>query len=169
MTARRRGSPHAPMADRFWAKVDKNGPVPPHRPELGPCWVWTAGKDNKGYGQFGIGSRNDGTDGHTRSHRVSFFLEYGRWPMPHALHHCDNPSCVNPAHVYEGDNAQNAKDRVDRGRTSRGIDRPGAKLTEATVAEIRSATGSQRAIAKRFGVSQWTVCHVRLGKVWKHV
>ena len=43
-----------PLEDRFWAKVDKNGPVPAHRPELGPCWIWTAARFKRGYGKFGV-------------------------------------------------------------------------------------------------------------------
>src|SRR5437870_1060081 len=41
-------SPH----DRFWEKVDKNGPAPPHRPEIGPCWLWTGWVKKNGYGGF---------------------------------------------------------------------------------------------------------------------
>jgi len=44
----------ATLEDRFWAKVDKNGPVPAHRPELGPCWIWTAARFKRGYGKFGV-------------------------------------------------------------------------------------------------------------------
>jgi hypothetical protein len=38
-------------SERFWAKVDKNGPIPAYRPDLGPCWLWTASKRADGYGQ----------------------------------------------------------------------------------------------------------------------
>ncbi len=45
--------PRLPEADRFWSKVDKDGPVPAHRPDLGPCWLWTAARTH-GYGRFGV-------------------------------------------------------------------------------------------------------------------
>lgn len=80
--------------ERFWAKVDKNGPVPLARPDLGPCWVWTGGKHEKGYGRFWF-------DGSVQpAHRVAYELLVG--PIPDGLHldHlCRTPSCVNPGHV----------------------------------------------------------------------
>jgi hypothetical protein len=80
--------------ERFWAKTDKNGPVPEYRPELGPCWLWTACISKKGYGQFGRGKRVD------IAHRVSYELEYG--PIPDGLgidHLCRVRHCVRPSHL----------------------------------------------------------------------
>jgi hypothetical protein len=48
---------HVDIARRFWSKVDKNGPVPPHRPELGQCWVWTGSVQPRGYGTFSVGGK----------------------------------------------------------------------------------------------------------------
>lgn len=103
-----------PLAERFWPKVDKNGPVAPHRPELGPCWMWTGGTDKKGYGRISIGRRSSG--GMVVAHRVAFLLEHGRWPEPCALHHCDNPSCVRPEHLFEGTKSDNMRDCARKGR-----------------------------------------------------
>lgn len=113
------------LAVRFWEKVNKDGPVPAHRPELGRCWIWTGyrtkapprRKSGGGYGRLYA-------DGAVRAaHVVAFFLAHGRWPDPWGLHHCDNPSCVKawadedgPAHVYEGTPADNVRDMVERGR-----------------------------------------------------
>lgn len=96
--------------DRFWRRVNKNGPVPAHRPELGPCWVLGG---NRRYGRVSVGGRGEGGE---RAHRFSFFLAHGRWPIPNANHHCDNPPCVNPAHLFEGTQRDNVKDMMSKRR-----------------------------------------------------
>jgi hypothetical protein len=81
------------VLDRFWAKVDKHGPIPARRPDLGPCWVWTAAK-SKGYGRFSAGGRL------VQAHRLSFMILAG--PVADYLeldHLCRNHACVNPAHL----------------------------------------------------------------------
>jgi len=112
------------LAERFAANVNDNGPVPAHRPELGPCWVWTGTPDSSGYGQIHVDKMYGGgrSSGQERASRVAFFLAFGRWPDPCALHHCDNRSCVKawpdelgPAHIYEGTVADNARDRHEHG------------------------------------------------------
>lgn len=160
------GMKRRPLADRFWEKVNKNGPVPPHRPELGPCWIWTASLDPQGYGRIGLG----GHDGDMAlAHRVSFLLEHGRWPQPGGLHHCDNPSCVRPEHLFEGDQAANAADMIAKGRgVTVGHLYPGerngmAKLSDLQRFEIRSLRADgmpfQR-IAAKFNVTKQAVMYV---------
>src|ERR1035437_2429534 len=151
---------------RFWEKVDKNGPIPTHRPELGKCWVWTAGTC-RGYGKFRMG-------GHIGklyiATRVSYFAATGIQPdLLHTLHHCDNPPCVNPDHLFLGTDLDNSHDCVSKGRnylgykikprplerTARGVNSGAAKLTEENVLEIvamlqRGVTHNQ--IAEKFGV-----------------
>jgi hypothetical protein len=70
------------LAERFWAKVRKDGPV--LKPELGPCWIWVGGHASSGYGVIGLGSRAEGT---TTTQRVAFFLAEGRWPAGPYLRH----------------------------------------------------------------------------------
>lgn len=94
-----------PLVERFWQKVDKNGPAPTCRPELGPCWLWLAALNGGGYGQFWI-------DGQIRRyvHRISWELEHG--PSPEGMdldHRCRVRRCVNPAHLEPVTHAENVR------------------------------------------------------------
>lgn len=88
--------------DQFWSTVDKDGPVPDYRPELGPCWVWTATRLSSGYGSFRFDGRS------LRAHRVAYELAVG--PIPAGLyldHLCRNRPCVNTAHLEPVTNQEN--------------------------------------------------------------
>jgi hypothetical protein len=112
-----------PPAARFWPKVDKDGPVPAHVPHLGPCWLWTGAIDPAfGYGKFWMGRRGD-SPWHT--HRAAWFLTFG--PIPdglNVLHRCDNPPCVNPAHLFLGTFKDNTVDMHAKGRGISGDNHP---------------------------------------------
>ena len=87
------------LPPRFWAKVQL-GPVPAHRPDLGPCWEWTASHNQRGYGQFASGSRKDDTRQLVLAHRHAYLSLIG--PIPEGLepdHLCRNHACTNPLHV----------------------------------------------------------------------
>lgn len=87
----------APTA-RFWAKVDKFGPVPEFRPDLGRCWMWTA-YTRTGYGQIGLRNAN-GEHERYDAHRVAYEDARGRIPTGMQLDHlCRVPGCVNPSHL----------------------------------------------------------------------
>lgn len=110
------------LAARFWAKVDKNGPVPAHCPELGPCWIWTAATDPKGYGKFSVFTVLPAPRMNRVffAHRVSMALA-GTIPPDdlQGCHHCDNPPCVNPAHLFLGTHDENMMDMTSKGRSGR--------------------------------------------------
>jgi hypothetical protein len=93
------------LAERFWAKVRQSD----------GCWEWTGAKDDDGYGMIGVsGSRRNG---HERAHRTSWRLHNGTIPPGMwVLHHCDNPPCVRPDHLFLGDRSVNMLDCAKKGR-----------------------------------------------------
>lgn len=96
-----------PLAARFWPKVDKRGDD--------ECWPWLGAKIPSGYGSLGSVEVNGKRVTQTGAHRVAFFLAHGFWSRI-TRHTCDNPPCVNPAHLLDGDTRSNARDMVERGR-----------------------------------------------------
>lgn len=89
------------LAERLWRRVDKNGPLSAHRPDLGPCWIWTGGKTGRGYGGVANeGTRREGTRRLVNVHRLAYELLVG--PIPSGLtldHLCRVRLCVRPAHL----------------------------------------------------------------------
>lgn len=116
-----RATPHPSPIERFLAKVDKNGEPPAHRPELGPCWLWTAAKTKRGYGKFGLR-----TGGWVLAHVFSW--EVANDVVPEGLqldHLCRVTGCVNPLHlepVTQCENARRASVAVRTDRCIRGHD-----------------------------------------------
>lgn len=155
--------------DAFWGKVDVRGPD--------ECWEWRGARYHDNYGAFNV-RRGDGSKTQMRAHALALTLAgaedgAGRY----ALHHCDNPPCCNPRHLYWGDQRRNIADMDRRGRANRPILRgeqsPRAKLTEAAVRKIRTlyATGaiSQQTLADLHGVDQTIISDVVRRVTWKHV
>ena len=141
------------------------------------CWEWEASKDRYGYGQIRNGCRL------LRAHRVSYELFVG--PIPdglHVRHKCDNPCCVNPNHLEVGTNADNVRDKMERGRHRgpRGSKSGSAKLCEPEVVLIKKFLirhppvkgkngGPCNFLARWFGVSASTVSLIHAQERWAHV
>jgi hypothetical protein len=158
------------LADRFWPKVGKDGPVPAHQPELGPCWVWTKAVDRRGYGRLGAGGHDGGA---LAAHRVSWELAHGRIPDGlWVLHHCDNPPCVRPSHLFLGVHIDNVEDATQKGRLNRGVANNMARLNDDLVRQIRrryDAGEGAASIARDLGFGLNTVWRVAVRQGWKHV
>jgi hypothetical protein len=164
---RRHGSPYAELQvkligmtpeERFWHLVIK-GPN---------CWGWS-GHTREGYGVLTIGPNRQG-----KAHRFSYELHNG--PIPDGMdicHHCDNPPCSRPDHLFLGTQKDNQADMIAKGRGKSvahlGSDHGMAKLNEASAREILHSTGVARIVAKRFNVSESTVYMIRGRHIWKHI
>lgn len=133
-------------------------------PDENGCWLWPGCVDPKGYGvtQFN-GER-------WWAHRASYTHHHGAIPDGAVIcHSCDVRQCVNPAHLFAGTIADNQRDMKLKGRAARGEKACSAKLTEATVRNIRTDTRPGWKLAEVYGVSQTTISEVRSRKVWAHV
>jgi hypothetical protein len=158
------------MADRFWEKVNKDGPIPEHCPELGPCWLWANAVNEHGYGVMRPAGKRTGPG--VKAHRVSAELAGMDIRGRVVRHRCDNPPCVNPAHLIPGTQADNARDRVERGRSNTGSINGQAKLTDSQVLEIRAKLAQGipgKALAAEYGISEPTISVIRNAKGWRHL
>ena len=147
------------------------------------CWIWPRKKDGQGRGRVWV-------DGKLKiAHRAVW--EYLRGPIPAGkllCHHCDNPSCVNPGHLYVGTHADNMRDMRERKRSfgarnpekcrevgrqsglknvwARGARNPKAKLTLGQVDAIKSDTRPTRFLVSDYGVARTTIQRIRQGTLW---
>ena len=141
-----------------------------------PCWIWTAGKWGRGYGQFCSGGTN------RSAHRVSWTIVNGSIPNDcgineiYVCHKCDVCECVNPEHLFLGTTQDNTKDREAKKRgnhTAKGEAHPLARLTNENVIKIRYLSAvcgvSKSQIAKYFGMSRPLISFIISRKLWKHV
>ena len=145
---------------KFWDKVDMKGPD--------ECWPWLGartGGRNRDYGAVRLSNPRRVA----YAHRVAFELTNGHSPKV-ARHTCDNPLCCNPAHIIDGTQADNVRDKVDRGRQLKGEEVGNSKLTENQVIEIRRLLKieAHECIAKKFGVSRGLITCINTNKAWRH-
>lgn len=143
------------LSERFWSKVSKTD----------GCWNWTAtrSKSGTGYGQISVNDRL------TAAHRVSWELHFG--PVPDGLfvlHRCDNKACVNPAHLFLGNNSDNLIDAARKSSLGRN-----QRLSPASVEQIRRLRRegmTSREIASMFGITEGHARKVAVGSTaWAHV
>lgn len=104
------------------------------------------------------------------AHRASYLLLKNEDPGELCvLHKCDNPDCVNPAHLDLGTRADNNADRDAKGRQVRGEEHPFAKLTEAQAQEILDDPRGTHTVARAYKIGVTSVRSIRTGKTWKHL
>lgn len=146
--------------DDFWRYVDVRS-----RDE---CWLWTGARDKRmHYGVFKYHLRQ------YKAHRFSFEIASGAIPDGlDVLHRCDNPPCVNPAHLFLGTQADNNRDRDTKMRNSHGERNYFAKLNESDVRRIRDLHAQgvpQKDIAKEFNIDRHHVSDITNRRLWKSV
>jgi hypothetical protein len=137
------------------------------------CWEWIASKNQYGYGHFWINKFL-----FLASHRISWMIHNGKIPKGICvLHHCDNPSCVRPDHLWLGTKGDNAIDMVRKGRNKygdvRGEKNGCAKLVKKQILKIKKLWITkkfiQKELAKNFGISQQQISRILNRNRWKHV
>lgn len=134
-----------PINERFMSFIKER--------KVDKCWEWSGSKNSKGYGRF-----HDHRGKWTGAHRVSYEIHKGMIPKGmHVLHHCDNPSCVNPDHLFIGNNQDNMDDKLLKGRQP-------ALLLDGDVINIiayHKLTGlSNRQIAAMYNISRGVINNI---------
>lgn len=156
--------------DYFWKHVKRG-------PDWRSCWLWIGERNQStGYGQIPRSFKKRGAFGaEIKAHRVSWLLAHGSIPDGlRVLHHCDNPPCVRPDHLFLGTPKDNAADRDNKGRgdAPRGARSSGAKLTPQAVRQLRArhAAGAKTtALMALYGLSFSQVRRIVLHECWGHV
>jgi hypothetical protein len=147
------------IQEKFWSKVTLSG--------SNDCWLWIGDKDPDGYGRIRSGTTR------IRAHRVSYELFIGAIDKNLVIcHKCDNPSCVNPKHLWMGTTQENTSDMVSKERHAYGERNGQSKLTKKQVDEIKKIYGTGqytlKEIGKIFGVTYAMVHLIVKNKNWKH-
>lgn len=141
------------------------------------CIEWQASVNEDGYGTLFVRPR------HWKAHRLAWVLANGPVPAGRELmHSCDNPRCVNVAHLSPGTHSENMRDAYARGRKKvpgtflkaasrckEGSLNPKARLSAEDVAAIRASSDPINDLAARFGVTPQNVRLILARKTWGHV
>jgi len=152
---------------RFFAKVNKDGP--------NGCWEWIGYKDKEGYGQVSLKRLEQYA---LKAHRVSYMQHKGKIADDLLIcHKCDNPSCVNPDHLFLGTHQDNVDDKVKKNRQylnradGKGVNNPNAKLTKSQVKEITGLFSimNNKEIGLIYKVHHSSISSIRRGKSWASV
>jgi len=151
------------LEERFWDKVDKSA-------GSGGCWLWMASTDGYGYGQFWNAQKH----AQVPAHRFLWELLHGSIPKGMCIcHHCDNPICVNPTHLFLGTKADNAQDAVAKGRMHLGEAHGQSKLTKRDIIAIRKRHDSDdeicRELAMIYEVGIRHIYKIIKRETWRHI
>jgi len=145
------------VQERFWRQVDRRGDD--------ECWPWKGYAKPETGGNFRILSKK------FKASRLSLAWKLGREIKPghFACHHCDNPPCVNPRHLFEGTVMDNFQDMLAKGRDNMRGDGRKSVITPSAVREIRASPLSHSLLAERYGVCQTTIHNIKTRRRWRHV
>ena len=155
--------------EQFWSKV--------HRARKSECWEWQGARYHGRYGYFKDRVTDPNTNKHItlKAHRYSYLLHFNEIPTGLLVcHHCDNPGCVNPHHLYLGTNQRNVQDACDRGLIphKKGTEHGRSKYPEETIEQIFVLRYINKLplarIAKELEISEGLVCDVLSGRRWQH-
>jgi hypothetical protein len=136
----------------FWEHVGKTD----------GCWIWTGARNNKGYGRYSFDGKPWG------AHRVAFALgkDTALPGLVFVCHRCDNPSCVNPGHLFLGTVQDNNKDMKAKGRARapKALANGRGKLSDQDIADIRASAKRQVELCRIYGVSDGHMSRIISGK-----
>lgn len=148
---------HGTLEDRFYRRFTR---------EVSGCWEWVSHRDKDGYGILPANGPA------IRAHRFSF-EHFNKTKIDQGMvvcHSCDNPSCVNPEHLFLGTVKDNCQDMISKGRDAMiGSKNNKSKLTESDIPKIRNSKLHNSAIAMEYGVSESTIKRVKNKTLWRHV
>lgn len=150
--------------DGAWTEARLLSRTIPQSGPYGTCRLWTGAKTGNGYGSVTLSQPRRVEP----VHRLMFKLVHGE-PDGLVRHKCGRELCIEPTHLLDGTQLENAADREEHGRTARGEKNGRAKLTEADVRAIRASGMSQSQLAARYGVSSGLISHVIARRAWRHV
>lgn len=144
-----------PIAVKFWKHVNKTA----------SCWIWSGSRSDQRYGRE---SRQVGT---RLAHRISWEIHYGPPPKDmDVCHHCDNPLCVRPSHLFIGKALDNMQDAASKNRVKFGVSHHAAKLNNDLVSQIRNLLKngrSQSSIAREFKVTRSIISRIKNNTGWR--
>jgi len=142
------------VTERFWEKVDRGNPD--------DCWLWTGAQVSNGYGTIRIGYKAN------YAHRLSWEFEYGQVPTDlFVCHHCDTPSCVNPAHLFVGTAKDNSDDMVLKGRR-RTVSKKHTDMVTDARAEYLTGKYSLKELATKYNRSVNSIHRWLKGQLMGH-
>ncbi len=152
------GDPLVPGVMSGWVPFDERFERSYEKGSEKVCWPWIGARTTAGYGTIGRDCKT------LLAHRVAYIKVNG--PIPdgmHICHHCDNPRCVNPNHLFCGTASDNSVDMIRKGR------QPRQKLCELDVWLVRNVDCTAKKIAEFLGISTGYAYDIRYRRAWKHV